>query len=141
MREDLIRNELSENTYPPDPTEAAELFNSPTVERLDPLTSADLLAWSAVGDRLKNITNAKNNLDHPANGPATAAWITLQRDNTTVDLNLTSRADLLDGLVSAGVLSADDKESLIDLATVDISRAEQLGLGVVRPGEIERARS
>jgi len=71
---------------------------------------------------------------------AQAAYLTITRDDTTLDLNLADRVALLDALVSYNVLTADDKASLESLATVAISRGEELGVGLVRAGDVIQAR-
>jgi len=48
---------------------------------------------------------------------------------------------MLDSLVAAGVLTDADRTSLDALATVSISRAEELALGLVRAGTVQQARS
>jgi hypothetical protein len=72
---------------------------------------------------------------------AQAAYLIVTRDGTTLDLNLADRVAMLDSLVAAGVLTDADRTSLDALATVSISRAEELALGLVRAGTVQQARS
>ncbi len=62
------------------------------------------------------------------------------RDGVSLDLSLVDRMAMLDMLVHGGVLTAEDKTSLMALATVKISRAEELGLGAVKVGHVQNAR-
>jgi len=108
----------------------------------EPISSAELLAWSASDSRLQNIKNAaENGATDDLKSLAQAAYLIVTRDGTSLDLNLADRVAMLDALVSAGVLTAADRLSLDALATVSISRAEELALGLVRAGTVQQARS
>ena len=103
--------------------------------------SAELLAWSASNARLQNIKNAsENGSTDDLKALAQAAYLIVTRDGTTLDLNLADRVAMLDSLVAAGVLTNDDRTSLETLATVSISRAEELAIGQVRAGDVIQAR-
>ena len=65
----------------------------------------------------------------------------IRRDSASLDLNEQSRVDMLDALVFYGRLTDAERTDLYDKATVSISRAEELGLGRVRTGNIAQARS
>ena len=107
----------------------------------EPISSAELLAWSASDSRLQNIKNAaENGATDDLKSLAQAAYLIVTRDGTTLDLNLADRVAMLDSLVAAGVLTADDRTSLDALATVSISRAEELAIGKVRAGDVIQAR-
>ena len=105
------------------------------------ISSQELLAWSANNGRLAKIKNAINNgADDVVKSLAEAAYLLITRDDTSLDLNLTDRVAMLDALVSYAVLIPDDKTSLQALATVSISRAEELDIGLVRTGDVLQAR-
>ena len=124
-----------------DDSAAAVAFNEKTRSKLEPISSAELLAWSANNTRLQSIKSAaESGADDTIKSVAQAAYLMITRDDTTLDLNLTDRVALLDALVSYNVLTADDKASLESLATVAISRGEELGVGLVRAGDVIQAR-
>ena len=105
------------------------------------ISSQELLAWSANNGRLAKIKNAINNgADDVVKSLAEAAYLLITRDDTSLDFNLTDRVAMLDALVSYAVLIPDDKTSLQALATVSISRAEELDIGLVRAGDVLQAR-
>lgn len=105
------------------------------------ISSQELLAWSANNGRLAKIKNAINNgADDVVKSLAEAAYLLITRDDTSLDFNLTDRVAMLDALVSYAVLTPDDKTSLQALATVSISRAEELDIGLVRAGDVLQAR-
>jgi len=124
-----------------DDTAVAVSLNEKTRSKLEPISSAELLAWSANNARLQKIkTAAESGADDTIKSVARAAYLMITRDDTTLDLNLADRVALLDALVSYSVLTAEDKTSLESLATVAISRGEEIGVGLVRAGDVIQAR-
>ena len=124
-----------------DDTAVAVDVNTAYRTKKEPISSAELLAWSASDARLQNIKNAaENGATDDLKSLAQAAYLIVTRDGTTLDLNLADRLAMLDSLVAAGVLTADDRTSLDALATVSISRAEELAIGRVRAGDVIQAR-
>ena len=124
-----------------DDTAVAVDINTAYRTKKDPISSAELLAWSASDARLQNIKNAaENGATDDLKSLAQAAYLIVTRDGTTLDLNLADRVAMLDSLVAAGVLTAADRTSLDSLATVSISRAEELSIGRVRAGDVIQAR-
>ena len=124
-----------------DDTAVAVDINTAYRTKKDPISSAELLAWSASDARLQNIKNAaENGATDDLKSLAQAAYLIVTRDGTTLDLNLADRVAMLDSLVAAGVLTAADRTSLDALATVSISRAEELAIGRVRAGDVIQAR-
>jgi len=132
--------------YSSDAATAADELNAANRTRTVPITSAELLAWSAgrsSGDRprIVKIREAANHSDEGVRALAIAADLMITRDTTSLDLSLSDRQLMLAGLVAGGVLSAADKSSLESISVRAISRAEELGLGVIRTGTVEQARS
>ena len=124
-----------------DDTAVAVDVNTAYRTKKEPISSAELLAWSASDARLQNIkTAAENGATDDLKSLAQAAYLIVTRDGTTLDLNLADRVAMLDSLVAAGVLTAADRTSLDALATVSISRAEELAIGRVRAGDVIQAR-
>jgi len=124
-----------------DDTAVAVDINTAYRTKKDPISSAELLAWSASDARLQNIKDAaENGATDDLKSLAQAAYLIVTRDGTTLDLNLADRVAMLDSLVAAGVLTAADRTSLDSLATVSISRAEELSVGRVRAGDVIQAR-
>lgn len=124
-----------------DDTAVAVDVNTAYRTKKEPISSAELLAWSASDARLQNIKNAaENGATDDLKSLAQAAYLIVTRDGTTLDLNLADRVAMLDSLVAAGVLTAADRTSLDALATVSISRAEELSIGRVRAGDVIQAR-
>jgi len=124
-----------------DDTAVAVDINTAYRTKKEPISSAELLAWSASDARLQNIKDAaENGATDDLKSLAQAAYLIVTRDGTTLDLNLADRVAMLDSLVAAGVLTAADRTSLDSLATVSISRAEELSVGRVRAGDVIQAR-
>ena len=115
----------------------AGLLNAKTLDGIRNLPSTELLAWSAGNGRMVKIALAAGMTLPPANDStyanmvglksvAMAASAMINRDNTSLDLALTDRKQMVAVLVSAGVLSQADSDSLYALAAIKISRAEWL---------------
>lgn len=152
MNYEILKAELngghpSTGAYSKNDQEAADQLNIKNINRFKPIESATLLAWAAgttPGEKPRirklRVAAETNPLD-TLRGIAEAAVLMIERDSTTFDLNLPDRGAMLDALVQGNVLSAGDKDSIELLATEQISRATELGLPVIRPGEVAMARS
>ena len=119
----------------------AEHLNSPTIEVLQPIPSTELLAWSGGAGRFARISKATESQNDQVASMANAAKVLILRDGTALDLSLPDRAAMLDALVAAEVLTPDGKASLYSLATGLVSWAEQVGVGRVKAGYVQNARS
>lgn len=120
------------------PDQVLALLTAKTRTRLRVLGSAELVAWAAANGRLASIKDASTNSAFPGavRSIALAATMLLERDGTTLDLNLQSRKDLVAGLVQANVLTAADSEDLFASATENISRLEETGIGEMHLGDV-----
>ena len=146
LRAELDAGHPVTGAYSAESEAAAEEINALNRTRIDPIGSAELLAWSgqaSSGDRPRiiKIEEGKANADEQCAALCITAEQMIMRDNTSLDLNLPDRVAMLNALVAYGVLSAADKASIDALAEESISRAEELSLGSVRAGTIEQARS
>jgi len=118
----------------------AEHLNEPTIEQLGPIASTELLAWSGQGGRFARIARAAESGDDGLASLANAAKVLILRDGTALDLSLPDRAAMLDALVAAEVLTADDKASLYALATRLVSWVESEGVAGLHPNHVASAR-
>lgn len=93
------------------------------------LNSRQLLEWSAENGRYMKLENAAANvaLGDELRSVVKAAIKLLDRPDTELDLSLATHASMMGALVLSGVFSSDDQASLEELATVAISRAEEIG--------------
>lgn len=141
LRSEIDGDPLGRGYSEMDDAAVAVDINTDYRTKKEPISSAELLAWSASNARLQNIKNAsENGSTDDLKALAQAAYLIVTRDGTTLDLNLADRVAMLDSLVAAGVLTNDDRTSLETLATVSISRAEELAIGQVRAGDVIQAR-
>ncbi len=118
--------------------EVAASLNAETKSKLRPLSSAELLAWSGQAGRLGKIEAAQTCNDTPptVRTIAKVTYLMIQRSDTRLDLNLPDRNAMFDALVQADVLTANEKAELVAMATVSISRAEEVGLPHVDVGNV-----
>ena len=146
LREELDAGHPVTGPYSADAQAAADEINELNRTRINPIGSAELLAWSGQSSdsdrpRIIKIEEGKSNADEQCAALCITAEQMIMRDNTSLDLNLPDRVAMLNALVAYGVLSAADKASIDALAEESISRADELSLGSVRAGTIEQARS
>lgn len=132
--------------YSADATTAVTELNAKNRTRYAPVTSRQLLSWCAGGSppetksRMVRLREAEASGVEAIKGIASAALLMITRDGTALDLSDASHFAMLGALVSASVFTAAEQTELQALATESISRAEELGLGVVKPGHVEEAR-
>lgn len=151
MKLQTLRSELDAGhpitgAYDADDSIAADQINAVNRSRLIPITSAELLAWSGQASdsdrpRIIKISEGLQHVNESIAAICTIADSLINRDATELDLKLSDRVDMVDSLVTAGVLSVNDRATLYELATRAISRAEELGLSNVRAGTIAQARN
>ena len=136
-----LKAELDNDTagigYTGSDEEVLAKLNAKNRPKINILTSAELLAWSGANERALKIDEAsKTHASRAIQAVAIAASRLLARDNTILDLSLSDRVAMVDALIAGGVLTPADKQSLFDLATKNISRLEELGIGEVHLGDI-----
>ena len=124
-----------------DAAAAASLNDTIDRTRYSPVTSAKLLAWSASSGRIVAIkTASESHADDAVKSISLVCYTMVSRDGTEFDADNSDHIAMIDGLIAGGVLQAADKTSLLSLATENISRATELGLGLVKPGHVGMAR-
>jgi hypothetical protein len=124
--------------------EVAADMNLPTRSRITPISSAELLAWAGQASRFGRLEAATTDegLSAEVRTVAKVAMRLIQRDGTSLDLSKPDREAMLDALVAAGALAADEKDELYAMATQSISRARELRLpeSWVTEGRVHTAR-
>ena len=146
LHDELIIGHPVTGPYSADAATAAEQINAINRTRTVPISSGELLAWSAgagAGDRPRLIKIEEGTMaaDEQIAAICKVAEGTINRDGTELDLSKQDRVAMVAALVAAGVLSQSDSDSLYALATQQISRANELGLSNVRAGTVEQARA
>jgi len=146
LHNELLAGHPVTGPYLADAATAAEQINALNRSRLVPITSGELLAWSAgagIGDRprLIKIEEGTQSQNEQIAAICKVAEGTIKRDGTELDLLKLDRKAMVAALVAAGVLSQADSDSLYSLATQAISRATEIGLSNVRAGTVEQARA
>ena len=115
--------------------------------QIRPLTSGQCLEWAAQGRAWAIVQAATTGrgpdgerLADDAKSVAVGAAALLNHPDGVVDLNNGDHAAMLDVLVDSGVITSEDRQALYRMAAVDVSRAEQLGVGnSIRRGDVIRA--
>lgn len=109
-----------------------ELFasvNTKNRSRTQIVNSRKLLEWAAAEGRYSKLDKAARNdaLPDLVRSVSMAACKLIDRGDTELDLSSAMHMGLLEALVQSGVLSNNDKDSLVALSTEAISRAAELG--------------
>lgn len=98
--------------------EAVYMWLNEDVIVVGAIPSRKLIAWGAAGSRLKKIADAAESLsDSALASVARAAQLTIEREDTELDMGDAAHVALVDVLISGGVLSASDKIELEALAS------------------------
>ena len=123
--------------------EIRDSLNAKTRVFYNPLTSNDLLKWSGVNGRYIKVKKAAEdtNLSDEVRSAAIAAMVMVDRDNTVFDFNDHTSQQIVNTLVNQGVVSQEDKDDLISLLSETQTRAQELGLPVLRKKDIEKAQN
>ena len=132
--------------YSSDDATAADQLNAQNIDQIDPLPSGDVLQWAAqssTGDTprlLKIETAATSSASDDVKAIAQAADIMIKRSDTRLDLTDPEISAMISALEAGFVLSTADVTALTTLATVDISRAAELGWPTVKTQDVRWAR-
>lgn len=110
-----------------------EVVQSPTYR---PISSNELLQWSAEDDRYKKIEAVATTAAHPLYSAAKAALKIIDRDGTQLNLNLASQRMLLNAMVAANVLLPDDSEAIYAMARIFQPRYAELGFVEFHDGDL-----
>ena len=111
----------------------------PSITKPRSIPRADLLKWAAKNGVLLALKNASNT-ESPVQGVAFAALLMLQGSVDMFDMTDADNVAMVDALTAASVITIDQKASLLELATMPASRAEQIFGRLVTLVEIEQAR-
>jgi hypothetical protein len=92
------------------------------------IASRSLIAWAASNGRLAAITAGTNHADAGLASVASAALLTIEREDTSLDMSDSTHVALVDILVAGGVLSSTDKDELVALSTTLVDRVTNAGV-------------
>lgn len=111
------------------------------------VSSLEMLLWGGANGRLARVRKAAqkqppyDSLPDEVWSAAIVADAMVTRQDAGFDPRQAEHLSLVDGLVAAQVLTADDKTALLALATEPCSRADELGLVGLGIGHIAEARA
>lgn len=106
-----------------------------------PLDSRTALEWAMRTGRLADIETATTAGTPAIQSIALGVKHLLGRSDTEIDMDNPDHVAMVDGLVAGGVIDAGNKAELVTMSTSQRSRADELSLGQVRVGHVEKARS
>jgi len=114
----------------------ADLLNQPAGQRYVPLSIGEVLIWAAQTGAMRKLSAGTQ---HPEQAIATVAETALALINApleTIDIGRAEVRGMLDALVTGGVLTVSDANSLLERASRMSSRANDLGFGSVSDQDV-----
>ena len=121
-------------------TEIAAILNAKTAARNEPVDLGDIQVYLMSENVWWDIIDAANSTTHPAYYVCRRAkdYFDSQRVNR-VDVTIPLVGQMCGGLVSAGLITQAQLDTIIGMGTVPASRAEIIELGIVTAGDVSRA--
>lgn len=121
-------------------TEIAAILNAKTSARNEPVDLGDMQVYLMSENVWWDIIDAANDPAHPAYYVCRRAkdYFDSQRVNR-VDVTIPLVGQMCGGLVSAGLITQGQLDTIVGMGTVPASRAEIIGLGTVTAGDVSRA--
>lgn len=117
----------------------AALLDLPRYPRPGSVTVSTVLIWAAKHGVLAKLRAAAAGDNPQVASIAEVALLLVQNPNIpAIDLALPDVQEMFGVLVAAGVIAADERDELFVLGTVALSRADVLGLGIVREDDVAR---
>jgi len=117
--------------------EAANLLNAKTIATLQSITTHDIEAYLVVIDKYLAIIDSTD----VAARRAVLALSKFDSFDVANPAYLSALTIILDGLVTAALISTDDKTAILALGDTMTSRVQELKLGYVRIGHVIQARA
>ena len=122
--------------------QAADALNAKSRVRQQPIPMTSVMRWAAKYDALYRLEQQFQSSDASVRGVARAAAAMISSPHvTSLDLTDPEIQSMMESLVQAGVFTQTEVDDLVARGQETISRAEELGLGLVKPGHIQMARS
>ncbi len=142
LRNELINDPLGRGYASMSDVQAADNLNTKNRQILENLPAKELLLWAADQGRFQKIrADDEKTQNSNALRSAAGAMVVVIRAYQDVDPRDSRWNTLLDFLVTSGTLTQGDKDALVIAATITRSRAEELGLGYITPGDVQAARA
>ena len=118
----------------------ADLLNAPTQAGLGKVGITPMLIWIAKYGVMARLRAGAASSDPALASISEVALMLVNNPNIdAIDFGLPDVQAMLGALAQAGVIPADAYQELTDIATVQRSRAQVLGLGYVSADDVSRA--
>lgn len=144
MNYDTLKEELAKEEYKNlSNDEAADALNAATVAARRPAATRDIFIAAMRMGLILTLRTVMLDAEHPAALRAlaqTALDLTDQTVLDVVDMDDPASKALMGALTQYGLMTEEQAAAFDALGTTMISRAEELGLGVVLPGHIQMVR-
>lgn len=140
MNYQTLKAELDAGSYNADPQLAADELNALTVTSYKEIVSGELRGYLASIGKLFEINEASKDAQSGYKDIALAVMLTLQPGGG-IDFSIPENIAMLSALKLAFSLTDEQEAAILALGQIQISRAQEIGLGRVRAGDVEKARA
>lgn len=148
MNYQMLAEELAKDEYKAlSDQEAADALNAKVIPVVRNIPTVEVATWAAENGLMAALWAAERSPDTPAAlyGAIKTLLTVLERlDEWRIldeNSNPTQAAtQMMGGLMQAGIMTQEQADELLAMATTTISRAQQLGMGVILPGYIQMIR-
>ena len=118
----------------------ADMINTPRYPALGSVEITPLLEWIADHEIMARLRTAASGGDTALASIAEVALMLVSNPNIpSLDLSRPRVQRMLGALYAGGAVSTEAYEELLDMATIQVSRAMALGLGTVAADDVSRA--
>lgn len=111
---------------PDDPQRAVDLLTAPVFSMPNTITAGQALMWAATGP-LASITDTSNNINSPLRSSC-LAFLLAMKAGRDVHMEAANVRLQLDAWAQAGLITAQERDALVALATQPASRANIIGI-------------
>ncbi len=141
LRDELTNDPLKRDYSTMTDAEAAEDLTAKRIARRDRVAVPTLAQHLLENGLWTDVINATESQDAAVAEAAGLLVDACTAPPSAVDLDSVGLSGALDALVSGSIITESERAAVDALADSTVSRAQELGLGQVRTGDITRARS
>ena len=121
--------------------QAAQDLNTTYRTGTKEIPSTELLSWAGQNGRYTSLETDASSSSSTTQDISKVALTLIERDGTSLDLSRTDHKNMLDALVSNGVLKDSDRTELESMSSAKISRAQELFGQSVHHLDVAKARA
>lgn len=115
----------------------AEALNAPTIPAKQSIQTAAIKKYLLLTDRWLDVKQSTE-MAAKVSVDALELFDSFTMDDAAVEAKI---SQMMEGLVDASLITASDKTAILAMGNTSISRATELGLGIVTAGQVQAERN